>query len=116
GAVHAALLDRELEPLLTRLADRGVMPLVTKGAHLAHALYPAPAFRPRADTDLLIDPADKARTADALAACGYVRSAGTSGAVILGQLEFERRLRPGVTHHADAPWRPAAPLVFHPPF
>jgi hypothetical protein len=112
GAVHAAVLDRELAHLLARLADRGVMALVTKGAHLAHAVYPLPALRPRADTDLLIEPADKAATADVLGACGYSRSGRTSGAVILGQFEFERRLRGDVTHYVDVHWRPAAPLMF----
>jgi hypothetical protein len=112
AALHGALLDRDLEHLLGRLADRGIAPLVVKGAHLAHTVYAAPALRPRTDTDLLIDPADNTRTVDALAACGYVRSARTSGAVILGQFGFERRLRADVTHYVDVHWRPAAPLLF----
>jgi hypothetical protein len=112
GALHAAVLDRELEHLLARLADRDVVPVVTKGAHLAHAVYPSPALRPRADTDLLIDPGAKARTAEVLTACGYSPSARTSGAVILGQIDFERRLRADVTHYVDVHWRPAAPLMF----
>jgi hypothetical protein len=112
AALHGALLDRELEHLVARLADRGMAPLVVKGAHLAHTVYSAPALRPRADTDLLIDPADHAGTVDALIACGYVGSARTNGAVILGQFGFERRLPVNVTHYVDVHWRPAAPLLF----
>jgi hypothetical protein len=112
GALHAALLDREVEHLVARLAGRGVAALVTKGAHLAHTVYPTPALRPRADTDLLIDPAERNRTADVLATCGYSRSTRTSGAVILGQFELERRLPADVTHYVDVHWRPAAPLMF----
>lgn len=111
GALHAALLDREVQHLASRLIDSGVTPLVIKGAHLAHRVYPTPAFRPRADTDLLIDPATKTRAAEVLAACGYSPSARTSGSVILGQFAFERRLRTGVTHYVDVHWRPAAPLI-----
>ena len=37
GALHGAVLDRELEHLLATLRDRGLTPLVIKGAHLAHA-------------------------------------------------------------------------------
>lgn len=112
GALHGAVLDRELEHLLATLRDRGLTPLVIKGAHLAHAVYSSPARRPRADTDLLIDPASKFRTTEVLTAHGYSRSARTSGAVILGQFEFERRLRSDVTHYVDVHWRAAAPLVF----
>src|SRR5687767_15402194 len=70
-AVHAALLDQELGRVLAELAARGIRPLVTKGAHLAHALYDAPHLRPRADTDLLINPADRGAITAALPALGY---------------------------------------------
>lgn len=112
GALHGAVLDRELERLLSALDDRGVTPLVTKGAHLAHVVYSSPALRPRADTDVLIDPASKFTTAEVLTAQGYARSPRTSGALILGQFGFERRLRSDVTHYVDVHWRPAAPLIF----
>jgi len=112
AAVHSAVLDRELEALLARLAEQGIRPLVTKGAHLSHTVYAEPALRPRADTDLLITPEQKAGITDALAACGYVRSARTNGTTILGQFQVERRLRPDVAHYIDVHWRPAAPLMF----
>ena len=112
SAVHSAILDRELEVLLARLADQGIRPLVTKGAHLAHTVYAEPALRPRADTDLLITPEQKPGISAVLTACGYTRSARTSGSTILGQFQLERRLRTGITHYVDVHWRPAAPLLF----
>jgi hypothetical protein len=112
GALHAELLDGELRVILERLADRGVTPLVMKGAHLARAVYSSPALRPRSDTDLLIRPGDRSTTVDTLLRWGYTRPARTSGSIILGQLAFERRLRADVTHFVDLHWRAAAPLLF----
>src|SRR5262249_54569405 len=48
----------------------------------------------------------------ALANCGYTPSVKTSGSIIFGQFQVERRLRGGITHYVDVHWRPAAPLVF----
>jgi hypothetical protein len=111
-ALHAAVLDDELRRLLGALRQYGLTPLVTKGAHLAHTLYPAPHLRPRADTDLLIAVADRRGMREALAAAGYVPSDATTGSLILGEFAFERRLRGGVVHYVDVHWRAAAPLVF----
>ena len=44
----------ELVRVLESLAQSGIAPLLLKGAALAYSLYPSPALRPRADTDLLI--------------------------------------------------------------
>jgi hypothetical protein len=112
SAIHDAALDEELRRLLTDLAAAGVAPLVIKGAHVAHALYPAPHLRPRADTDLLIAPADRGRFARALAARGYAPGPLTSGTLILGQFLYQKALGPGIVHWLDVHWRAAAPLVF----
>jgi hypothetical protein len=110
--VHGALLDQELDRVLRELAARGIRPLVTKGAQLAHAIYDSPHLRPRADTDLLIHPADRRAITEALTALGYAPSAATSGEVIYGEFNFERTLRAGVVHYLDIHWRAAAPLLF----
>lgn len=110
--VHGALLDRELDRVLRELAARGIHPLVTKGAHLAHVLYDSPHLRPRVDTDLLIHSADRQAMTDVLTALGYAPSAATSGAVIYGEFNFQRTLRAGVVHYLDIHWRAAAPLLF----
>src|SRR5204862_5218767 len=46
STIHDAALDEELRCLLPALADAGFAPIVIKGAHLAHALYPSPHLRP----------------------------------------------------------------------
>jgi hypothetical protein len=112
SAIHDAALDDELRRLLPALAADGYTPIVIKGAHLAHALYPAPHLRPRDDTDFLIAPAARAGFARALAARGYGPARLTSGSLILGQFLYQKELGPGLVHYTDVHWRAAAPLVF----
>ena len=112
SVVHGALLDQELDRVLGALAARGISPLVTKGAQLAHLIYDSPHLRPRVDTDLLIHPADRRAITDALPALGYAPCAATSGTVIYGEFHFQRTLRAGVVHYLDIHWRAAAPLLF----
>jgi hypothetical protein len=113
SAAHAAALDHELRRLLPALqTGEGPGPIVIKGAQLAHTVYSAPHLRPRADTDLLVAPGQRAAVAAALAAAGYAPAALTSGTVILGQFLYQKILGPGVVHFVDVHWRAAAPLVF----
>jgi hypothetical protein len=112
STIHAAALDDELRRLLPLLIAGGAAPLVVKGAHLAHVVYPAPHLRPRADTDLLIAPGRRAATTKSLTGAGYTPAALTSGNVILGQFLYQKALGPGVVHYVDVHWRAAAPLVF----
>src|SRR6187402_1512724 len=53
-----ALRHRETRRVLMALSEAGVPTLVLKGAALAYTHYPAPYLRARADTDLLVRPAD----------------------------------------------------------
>jgi hypothetical protein len=112
AAAQDAALDEELRRILPRLAAGGHAPLVVKGAHLAHALYPSPHLRTRGDSDLLIAPAQRRAVAAALTDAGYAPAALTSGSVILGQFLYRRPLGPAIVHHVDVHWRAAAPLVF----
>lgn len=110
-AVCLAAVDLEVARVLDMLADEGVRPLLLKGAHLAHAVYPKPWLRPRADTDLLIEVADRDRFAAAIERSGYTPAPHVRGRVILGQFHFERLDRSGVSHYLDVHWRVAAPLL-----
>jgi putative nucleotidyltransferase-like protein len=110
-ALRCAAMDAELRRVLSELSRAGVRPLVVKGAHLAHAVYPVSTLRPRADTDLLIRPGDRDRAADVLRACGYEPTDHVRGRVILGQFHFERVDRAGIAHYFDVHWRAAAPLM-----
>jgi hypothetical protein len=113
AAIQAAALDDELRRLLAALAAGGAHPvLVIKGAHLAHAVYPAPHLRPRSDTDLLIAAADRRAITAALERAGYLPAALVNGRILLGQFLYHRTLGPGMVHDVDVHWRAAAPLVF----
>lgn len=107
-----AIIDQEVARVLAALAGCGARTLVIKGAHLSHALYPSPALRPRADTDLLIARDDRDRVGEALVAIGYERFPHVRGQVILGQFHFTRTDSLGVVHALDVHWRIAAPLMF----
>jgi hypothetical protein len=110
--VLTAIMDEEIARVLGALANGGVRALVVKGAHLSHAIYPSPALRPRADTDLFVPEEDRDLVPAALASIGYERFPHTRGTVILGQFHFTRTDRAGVVHALDLHWRIAAPLVF----
>lgn len=113
SAIHTAALDDELRRLLPALVlDHGRVPLVIKGAHLAHRVYPSPSLRSRADTDLFIALPDRVAVVAALSRAGYAPAALTSGSLILGQFLYRKPLGPGVVHYVDVHWRAAAPLVF----
>jgi len=112
--VLTAIQDGEIPRVLAALEARGVHPLVIKGAHLSHALYPSPALRPRGDTDLLVADADREQAAAALSDAGYAPLAHVRGSVILGQFHFIRTDDVGIPHALDVHWRVAAPLLFAP--
>jgi hypothetical protein len=58
--------------LLDTLLDAGARPIVFKGLGVAHLVYPSPELRPLGDVDLLFEPGDAARAADALERAGFV--------------------------------------------
>lgn len=109
--LHAAILNDELRRVIAALAAAGVPVLLIKGAHLAHAVYPEPRFRPRGDTDLLVTAGTRSAADGALRACGYRPLAHVRGSVILGQFHLDRVDRSGVTHQLDVHWRVSAPLL-----
>jgi Uncharacterised nucleotidyltransferase len=106
------IIDQEVARVLDALAGCGARAMVIKGAHLSHTVYPSPALRPRADTDLLIPRADVDLVAEALGTFGYERFPHVRGKVILGQFHFTRADSLGVVHALDVHWRIAAPLMF----
>lgn len=113
-AAHEALCavrDAELRRVLEALDRGGLQPLVIKGAHLAHTLYALPALRPRADSDLVIDPDACGRAAAVLHDAGYAPAVHVRGRLILGQWHFRREEACGIVHALDLHWRLTAPLV-----
>src|SRR5208282_5106828 len=62
-AMHELAQRAELGRVLAALAEADVAPLILKGAGLAYTHYPRPGLRPRSDTDLLIAPNQREKTA-----------------------------------------------------
>ena len=61
----------QLEEALFALNERGLEPILLKGARLATAYYPSPGLRPYGDLDLLVSPRERCCAAEALVELGY---------------------------------------------
>jgi hypothetical protein len=76
-AVQAAMWELSHQQMLVRLLDglaaHGIQALLLKGTALAYGLYDNPACRVRADSDLLVAPADLAACRAVLEAQGFRR-------------------------------------------
>jgi hypothetical protein len=99
------LRKRELLRMLSALSESGVTALLLKGTALAYSIYPTPALRPRADTDLLIRTADQELTARTLLKLGYEKPNVSSGEFVTYQCGYVRRDPSGMTHLLDVHWR-----------
>jgi hypothetical protein len=108
----ALVRERELRLLTDRCADSGIVPLIIKGAHLAYAVYPSPDRRPRLDTDILIDEADRERLATCLTALGYAPVPHVTGDVAFTQRSYWRADASGARHSLDVHWRLTIPKAF----
>jgi hypothetical protein len=111
----AVLIDavrvRELVAILRALEDEGALPLVFKGAALAHTHYAESWQRPRADADVLIAPESRERVFAVLRRLGYDRPTFISGDLVMYQAPFERVDHLGIEHLVDIHWRIANPQV-----
>lgn len=103
---------RALERLVAGLAARGLRFLVVKGAALAGTAYPSAALRPRADTDLLVSPADVDSADRALCELGFTRALEATRAHGSGQKHYQVVDDQGVTHPVDLHWRPTERMAF----
>ena len=108
-----AILDevevRELNRVLAGLEARGVVPIVLKGAALAHTHYEASWLRPRLDADLLIASSQREAVTDILCGLGYTRPSFISGELVTYQMPFERVGPAGQVHALDVHWRISNP-------
>jgi len=106
-----AVRVRELNGVLRACEDAGAMPLVFKGAALAHTHYVASWQRPRADADVLIAAARREQVFAELRRLGYERRTFTSGYFVTYQAPFCRLDHLGIEHDVDIHWRVANPQV-----
>jgi Uncharacterised nucleotidyltransferase len=98
------LLDQAHQRALEPIARSFKQPmLLIKGAHLAHALYADPGFRPRTDTDLWIDRADRQALHEVLLALGWHPASSNFGELELPERSY-RHERFGLSVSLDVHW------------
>jgi hypothetical protein len=103
-----AVRNEELTRVIAALADAdGAMPVLFKGAALAHSHYPESWLRPRLDTDLLISAPSGPGAFEVLRSLGYAQSISTSGELVTYQASFERLDGFDVAHCLDVHWKVA---------
>lgn len=103
---------RALERLVAGLGARKLRFLVVKGAAFAYTVYPSPALRPRADTDLLVSPDDVAAAERALSDLGFTRAIEADRALGSGQRHYGIVDEHGMTHPVDLHWRLTDRMAF----
>jgi hypothetical protein len=98
----AATLPNNAFPLLCRttlehihavLAPKGIRPVVLKGPHLAHTVYPRSDDRTWTDLDLLVAPAEFPAALEALVASGYGLAEPMPGRTATDLEGYHRELR-----------------------
>jgi Uncharacterised nucleotidyltransferase len=100
-----AVRVRELASVVNALDAAGIVPIVFKGAALAHTHYSDSWLRPRLDADLLIADTGRARADDVLDSLGYDRPPVASGDLVSYQAMFVRTDAIGIEHVVDLHWR-----------
>jgi len=94
-----------LAQTLMELERRGVRPVLIKGTSLAYSLYPDPALRTRADTDLIIPLDARKEVHQTLIALGFEEPCGVSGELIAYQGNYTLALPGASTHVLDLHWK-----------
>lgn len=89
---------------LQQLAKAGIGALVFKGSASAYSVYGEPYLRQRADTDVLVDPAERHHAADVLRRCGFHQK-GSEACEFLSYEATFYRVEAGFVHMIDLHWR-----------
>ena len=100
----------EIVRALDALAAAGIRPLVFKGTALAYTVYDAPVDRPRLDTDLLIDAADRDAARRILEGLGYTAPPYCDD--LFSQFEMATIDAFGLRHVIDVHWKISTQTVF----
>lgn len=104
--------ERELRALVGAFGRAGVTPLVVKGAALAYTAYARPDLRPRVDTDLLVDAAERRAAERVLEEQGYRAVPQLEADLVMYQRPFEKRRGTAAAHMVDLHWRLSNPQRF----
>ena len=100
----------EIGKVLSELAAAGTSPIVVKGTALAYAVYEMPEARPRLDTDIMIDIADRDVTRSVLERCGY--TAPPYCEELFAQFQMAKTGRFGLRHVIDVHWKISTQPMF----
>ena len=100
----------EVTRAIDALTAAGVRPVLFKGAALAYTVYQTPAERPRLDTDILIDAADRDVARHVLEGLGYAAPPYCDD--LLSQLQMEKTDAFGLPHVIDVHWKISTQRVF----
>jgi len=95
---------QQLSTVLAALASAGVEALVYKGSALAYSLYANPVWRPRGDSDLLVEPEHLPAVSAVFAALGYEQYTDADEVVSYKQY-FSLEPPEGGIHGIDLHWR-----------
>jgi putative nucleotidyltransferase-like protein len=102
----------ELRRLVAAIRTSGVEMLLMKGASLAYQVYPDPAWRVRADVDVLIRAGDRDRVRSCLDEIGYMCEPQVAGRFATYQFHAAHVDAHGVRHLCDVHWKIANPQRF----
>lgn len=100
----------EIARVLSELAAAGTSPILVKGTALAYTVYGAPSARPRLDTDIMIDAADRDVTRSVLERCGYIAPPYCDD--LFAQFQMETTDRFGLRHVIDVHWKISTQPMF----
>ena len=98
---HQQVLTEALESLVIA----GLDSVLIKGSALAYSVYPSPAMRSRADTDIVIPTHQRDAAFAALEASGFRREFGVIGEFVSYQRNFNKDLGDGTSHTLDVHWK-----------
>jgi hypothetical protein len=101
----------ELDRIVAACHGRSVDLLLMKGSSLAYDVYQDPAWRVRADMDVLVREDQRAAVRACLEGFGYV-TAEPSGGLVAHQFHAERVDAGRIRHLCDVHWRIANPQRF----
>jgi hypothetical protein len=105
-AVVDAIRTQELRRVIDGLVRvSGTLPIVFKGAALAHSHYPAPWLRPRLDSDILIPSSHVTSALATLQDIGYEHAVNISGSLVSSQTSLSRVDAFGIDHALDVHWK-----------
>lgn len=105
------LRQREIARVVAAFAQAGLRSLLLKGTALAYSLYPEPIARPRTDTDVLIDAADRDAAHALLLRLGYREQSAIDGELVSTQRLYLRQ-EAGTRHAIDLHWAISNAAVF----